>query len=111
MTTRRPRSRGYPAPLDGDALTNGPRWLAVAGGETTGGNGVDMTAIETAIRAVAATRAARKVFEARYGLREQRLYVLEGPVYAEHHRLVMADHEARSVLWRTVNQAIEEVTE
>lgn len=41
MRTRRPLSRGVPAPLDGDALTNGARWLAVAGG-VTGGDGVTL---------------------------------------------------------------------
>lgn len=53
MTTGRPRSRGYPAPLDGDALTNGPRWLVVAGGVVTGGHGVSATQVQ-AIREAAA---------------------------------------------------------
>lgn len=110
MRTRRPLSRGVPAPLDGDALTNGARWLAVAG-VATGGDRMNLTAIEAAIRALAQARAARKAFEAQHGLLAHRRYFLDGPVYAEHDRLIVDYHEAGAALWRAVNQAVEEVTE
>jgi hypothetical protein len=70
-----------------------------------------MAAIETAIRALAAAKAARRAFEAQHGGREGYVLVLDAPLYQQYRRIVATYHEASSALWRVVNQAVEEVTE
>lgn len=70
---------------------------------------MNLTAIETAIRALAAAKAARKAFEAQHGLREGYVFVLDAPLYQQYRRIVATYHEASADLWRAVNQAVEEV--
>ena len=75
------------------------------------GDGVNLTAIEAAIRAVAAAKAARKAFEAEHNVQPGCAYFwMDEAVYARYHRLIMAYHEASAALWRAVSQAVEEVT-